>query len=164
MKYIFSLLLVFSFNISFGQMTVSEMIKIYGMDLDEFETFALGKGFELHEIKNDEKINGVVYIKNRGLYPYYLELDLLNVYHGKLVSFQTSINSEFVSIKNQLKILGFKLFNDENSFIDEKQSMIVRSYKNIKWKVIITQDKIISYGKTDTNIYRYRVDLQKLNE
>jgi len=164
MKYIFSLLLFFSFNFSFGQMTISEMIKVYGMDLDEFETFALGKNFELHEIKNDENIDGVVYIKNRGIYPYYLELDILNVYHGKLVSFQTSINSEFASIKNQLKILGFKLFNDENSLIDKKKSMIIRSYKNLKWKVTITQDNIISYGETATKVYRYRIDLEKFKK
>jgi len=156
MKFIFSLLFVFSSYFSFCQMTINEMMKLYEMDLDEFETYALGKGYELHQIKNNENINGVVYIKNPGLYPNYLELDISNVYRGRFVSFQTSNNSEFLSLKNQIKILGFKLFNDNNSLFDQKESKIIRQYKNKKWLVVIFQ------GTQDSDVHSFRVDLLKL--
>ena len=155
MKYIFSLLLVFSFYFSFSQITISEMMKVYAMNYDQFETFALSKNFELDKIKKDDDIDGIVYIKNRGLYPNYLELDIFNSRYGKLVSFQTSINSEFLRIKNQLYSLGFKLINDRLPLYHEDESSVARSYKNAKWKVIINQRKL-------NGILCYRIDLQKL--
>jgi hypothetical protein len=131
------------------------MMRVYEMDYDEFETFALTKNYELDKIKKDENIDGVVYIKNRGLYPNYLEFDIYNRNYGKLVSFQTSINSEFLNIKNELKNLGFKLTDHSLPQIIVDESSSSRLYKNTKWKVIISQATI-------NNIHCYRIDLQKL--
>jgi hypothetical protein len=155
MKYIFSIFLVSMSYFSYGQITVSEMMRVYEMDYDQFETFALSKNFELDKVKKDENIDGYVYIKNRGLYPNYLEFDIYDRNYGKMVSFQTSINSEFLSLKIQLENLGFKLVNSNLPLIVGNESSFARLYKNAKWKIYISHAKL-------NDINCYRVDLQKI--
>ena len=90
MKYIFSLLLVFSFNISFGQMTLNEMMKVYNMDMDQFETYALNKGYEFYKVKNNEYIYGHTYLKGVGKNTKYLTLNTRYFDNGSNVTYQTS--------------------------------------------------------------------------
>lgn len=118
MKYIFSLLLIFSFNLSFSQMTVSEMIKVSKMDMDTFKAHAASKGFIFHEtIKNDD-FYGNTFLKGQEPYTkWYKYLSLYTKYlnEGNVLCYQTTDRMELKNIRNQVKYLGFNLISTSSS-------------------------------------------------
>jgi hypothetical protein len=117
MKYIFSLMLVCSSYLSFGQMTVSEMMKVYNMDLDKFETYAITKGYQFDEVDGDKNEAGVVisntfghiYKKGKGKETKYITLYTTFFDDGKSLQYQTSNSNEYLKIKNQLIAMRFIL-------------------------------------------------------
>ena len=122
MKFIFSLLLILSSCFSFGQMTMSEVMKIYKMDFDQFETYATNKGYQLKKFDRDEDVNGIVYVKGVGKQTKYLKLYDKFYSWGNTFDYETNNLTEVSNIKNQSINLGFKLsktwFN-ENTQIKE---------------------------------------------
>lgn len=131
MKYIFSLLLVCSSYFSFSQMTLNELIKVYNMDMDQFETYAIAKGYEFNKFKKDENVNGTIYAKGVGKQTKYLAFYDLYFSDGKNVNFQTGNPSEMINIKNQLKSFGFKL---SESYFNENGTQ-TRLYKKGKFEL-----------------------------
>ena len=55
MKFVFTLLLISFSTVSFSQMTFSDILKIYKMDMDQFEEYAISRGYEFHEFDSNEK-------------------------------------------------------------------------------------------------------------
>jgi hypothetical protein len=111
-------------------MTVSEMTKVYNMDLDQFETYALGKGYTFSEIKNEDNIYGHIYSKGIGNNTKFLSLYTEWFEKGKNVNFQTWNSSEFLNIKNQLKNLGFVLQLEE-----DYKGVPYKRYRNSKYEL-----------------------------
>jgi hypothetical protein len=136
MKYIFSLMLVCSSFLSFGQMTVSDMFKINSMDMDELESYSLGKGFTFNRIEDNENYKGHVYTKGKGDDTKYLTLYTEYFHKGKHVSYQTSNSDELLKIKNQMKNFGFVLYN-EKTF----EGALVKDYKNDKYNIRLISEK-----------------------
>jgi hypothetical protein len=136
MKYIFSLLMIFSSYLSFGQMTVSDMVKINSMDMDELESYSLGKGFTFHRIEDNVNYKGHVYTKGKGDDTKYLTLYSEYFDKGKYVSYQTSNSNELLKIKNQMKNIGFVLYN-EKTF----EGALVKDYKNNKYNLRLISEK-----------------------
>jgi hypothetical protein len=132
MKYIFSLLLIFSFNISFGQMTVSEMMRVYKMDLDQFETYSISKGFQFLEVTSNENYFGHKYGKGPGKNTKYLTLYTNFFKHGKYLTYQTSNSNEYLNFKNDLKSKGF-IVSSTKSF----EGSIEKIYMLNKWEFTI---------------------------
>lgn len=135
MKFIFSILLICSSYFSFGQMTLSELMRVYNMDMDQFETYAIGKGYEFSSFKKGENVNGISYVKGVGKDTKYIKLYDNWYSEGSLVQFQTSVSSEIVNIKNQLKSIGFKLCKSE--FLDDNEGTQVKKYRNNKFEIRI---------------------------
>lgn len=153
MKYIFSIILVFSFNLSFSQMTVSEMIRVYNMDMDQFETYAISKGYDLSEFQQDKDFDGVKY--GIGLGKETRHLSLFDEYYlnGKTVEFQTRIPNELLNIKTQLKNFGFKLYK---SYLFNKKQQ-VKLFRNKIFELAIT-----TFPIDDEHIYNvYMITLNK---
>ena len=146
MKYIFSLLLVCSSYLSFGQMTVSDLIKIHSMNVDQFETYAIKKGFSFESIKinNEYKHESYVYLKGKGVNTRYLVLYTKYFDAGKNVLYQTSNSSEFLNIKKEIKKKEFTLINEEVN-----EGNLFRKYRNNKYEITLVNGKT----KTENEIY-----------
>ena len=135
MKYIFSILLIFSFNISFSQMTVSEMMRVYKMDMDQFETFAINKGYKFYKFQKDENTYGHTYKKGYGENIKYLTLYSRFYSKGIYVYYQTSNSNEYLIFKNQLKNFGFVLTPSIEEVFRENPYKV---YRNKTYEIDIT--------------------------
>jgi hypothetical protein len=109
MKRLFILsLLLFSFSTTLAQsFSLSELIKMEKMDLEIFDTYVTSKGYVFFN-KGKYK-NSVHYALN-------VNGDKASKFIAKdvnLITFQTSVKSEYLKIKNQLKSNGFKFNKSE---------------------------------------------------
>ena len=154
MKYFITLSLLCVTIFSFGQMSLSEIIKVNKMDMDQFETYAISKGYEFHKFQKDENYNGQSYVKGTGKSTKYLTLYDSYFSYGTNVTYQTSSSTELLNIKNQLKSLGFNFFNSGTS--GESQ---YKEYKNSKYELSIytippdEEDDAVKYEINLHNLY-----------
>jgi hypothetical protein len=135
-------------------MTVSEIMKIYKMDADQFETYAIRNDFEFDEMKDDSSYHGYKYSKGTEKQTKYLQLfDNFNNY-GVYVLYQTSDDKEYLNFKNQLKEFGFK-FNKIDSFKENNQTTQINIYKNKDFEIhlFITPPYYDSAGKLKYKTY-----------
>ena len=140
MKYIFSLILVCSSYLSLGQMSVSEMMKVYYMDLDKFETFAITKGYQFDEVDGDKNEAGEVtsntfghgYKKGTGKETKYLTLYTTYFEDGKCLQYQTSNSNEYLKIKSELIAMRF-ILESTNTF----KGKVNKIYNLNRWNLSI---------------------------
>ena len=97
----------------FGQITVSELIKIAQMDRESFELYALNNGYEFHkagETENQSKIIMVKGQKPKEVYLYHADRYFSKRYH----SLYDTYNKKDLGLWYfQLEELGFILTNKE---------------------------------------------------
>jgi hypothetical protein len=118
MKFVFILLLISFSTIAFSQMTFKKLVKIYKMDMDQFEEYAISRGYKFHHFKKDEDLNGISYSKGEGKETKYLTL-YDNFYgNGNYVEFQTCVSSELLKIKTEMKKFGYTLY--ESNFMENR--------------------------------------------
>lgn len=132
MKYILSILFTCSTYFSYSQMSLTDFYRIYNMDFDQFETYAISKGYEFLEIKNDEHRNGHTYTKGSGLNTKFLTLCNRYFEEGIHIAYQTSNSKEYLNIKNEMKNAGYFLYS-ENTFLDEPYKI----FRNNKYEIYL---------------------------
>jgi hypothetical protein len=140
-------------TVSFSQMTFTDILKIYKMDMDQFEEYAISRGYEFYKFKKDENMNGVSYTKGVGKETKYLTL--YDYYFGdrKNVNFQTSSSSELLRIKTEMKKSGYTLY--ESYFIKD-------NVKCDDYKKGVFQLSIFTGISTDENNYvTYEIGFSK---
>jgi len=119
MRYFFSLLFIFSCSVSFGQMTLPELLKIFKMDSDNFEVYALSKGYSFNKFYNSENEDGICYVKGVSKQTKYLKFYTQFFSHGTTVIYQSTNTTEIINLKTQCKSSGYKLnttyFMDDNT-------------------------------------------------
>jgi hypothetical protein len=113
-------------------MTMSEMMRVYKMDMDQFETFALSKGYVFYQLENSEDYYGHTYVKGYKENTKYLTLYSRYFSYGNEVTYQTSNSNEYLNFKNQLKNFGFSLYLSK-TFEDKP----VKKYRNSIWEISI---------------------------
>ena len=124
MKYIFFLVLVCTSYFSFSQMTVSEIIRVYKMNIDQFEKYAIGNHFVLDESNKDStEVDYKIIQDTVKRYLYYFNH---SEKRGKLISYRTSSRHEYIKFENELKTLGFKKVFESNIRVTQKY----KTYKN----------------------------------
>lgn len=133
----FLLLSVFGFS----QISVSDMIKIYSMNYDQFEDFTLNRGWEIQEVKKNDDYDGITYRKIN-----LLKIEFISLYqrwfdYGKNVNYQTHDGENYLKFKEELKKLDFKLISTKSETINE-QNYILNTYKknisdNLFWELRI---------------------------
>ena len=106
------LLLIFIPLVSFGQITISDIIKVGKMDLESFEIYALEKGFRFDNIENEEENNlyGLTMSKVEGQRTEYLSY--YQKFFGvadRAVNYQGPVQEKLVSIYKELKSLGYEM-------------------------------------------------------
>lgn len=89
-------------------------MNIYNMDFDQFETYALKKGYIIDEAINKDKLHGVSYVKGLGDSRSYIALYDVFVVNEKTVNYQIKNSNEFLKFKTVIKTMGFKLYSTEN--------------------------------------------------
>ncbi len=136
-------------TISYSQISLNEMKTILKMDYDSFETFVMNKGFVFNDRQNDN-FDYVSYVKGYGKNTRYISLytrSLAN--YKKKVNYQTAIESEYLSLKKQMKEQGFYFFEtfDNNENNDEK--VFAKIYRNKIYELrvhsIKSEDNIVTY-------------------
>jgi hypothetical protein len=133
MKYILSLLFLFSFNVSFGQITINELIKMFNMDSDQFESYAISKGYTLDHFINEEGASGINYFKEDDVNSKGLQFFTEYFLYGKYIEYTTWIPIEASNFKSSIKNIGYKL---ENSYIQE--GVKFETYANLIYSISIS--------------------------
>ncbi len=115
---------------TYGQLTISEMMSVYKMNLDQFETFSLKKGYTFHRIETDENknITAVSYRKGTGFDTKYMRMYTVISNLGLTVDTQTSDEKDILRLKNSLVEQGFKLTTAR-----EFEGKYYREYSKDKW-------------------------------
>lgn len=132
MKLILSFLLIFSIHACFGQMTINEIIKVYKLNMDQFEEYAVEKGYEFNKYDRNDDYNGVGYAKGVGKQTKYLTFYDSWFSYGKNINYQISNQNEVFSLKKQLKETGFKL--NDTYFMEDKTTK-VEKFRNAKFEL-----------------------------
>lgn len=92
--------------------SLNEMAKICKGDWDEFDTYATAKGFNYNKSKSDEFSESKSYFLNHYNDNFYTRKHITKYYlkttNSQMVSFQTTVNQDYLYYKNQLKLAGYK--------------------------------------------------------
>lgn len=103
---------IFSVNHSISQnFTLSELIKLKKMNADEFDTYVVKKGYEFYRKHPDDKNHSILInysYKINGARRCYITKKTFK-FGEEQVIFQTTSSKSYLSIKNELSVLGFKL-------------------------------------------------------
>lgn len=115
------LLFVFVFlsSVAFGQISVSELIKVAKMDSKTFEKFSIEKGYHFHEInKSDSAYNCIRMEKFDSIQQNHYEyLKFCNIQIAKThtVTYHPLYSKELSSIYKELNTLEFHLYEINKS-------------------------------------------------
>ncbi len=113
------------------------------MNIDEFESYALGKGYTFDKFNNDNDSQSQSYKKGKGDTTKYISVK--KVLSENYVTYETSNSNEFLLIKNQMKKLGF-IFVMEDSY----NGFLHKIYTNYKYGMkLVTGDK----GRFEISVY-----------
>lgn len=152
MRLLLSFLFICIWQVSFSQMTFSEMKNIQKMDLNKFETYCLSRGFEFDETIDDEYNFGMSYVKGNGSSTKFLTFyEVFFIEEKNVVQYQTSSSSEYLSFKSQIEGAGLKL---TNTFT--KNERLFKEYNDLNYEVILVTGK-----SSDPNIDFYEIQLKR---
>ena len=121
--------------------------------MDQFETFAINKGYQLEKFDRDKYVNGIVYVSGVENDVKYIDYYDKYFWYGSKVGYQTGNTNEILNLKKQIKSLGFKLYN--SSFKE----------KNIKQEIFrnkVFELSILTFPPDDERIsVWYEIDFHK---
>ncbi len=156
MKFTISFLYFFisitSITVSAQTFTLTELVDLTTMDVDQFDTYATNKGFRYLESQDEEQIKGYRYCYNQSKTSNwaekYISLYLIDYETpSRLITYQTSKSNDYLKIKNQVKQYGFKFVEAKNNngatFLEYKRH-------KLKLSLISYQNETLS-GKIGTN-------------
>ncbi len=129
------------------------------MDSDQFESYAISKGYKLEEFINDEYVNGIKYFKEDDENTKMLQFFNRYLLYGKYIEYFTWIPIEASNFKSSIKNIGYKL---KDSYIQE--GIKFETYTNLKYSISITthppndDSPEASYA---IGIYKYTIDNTK---
>jgi hypothetical protein len=89
------------------------MIKVAKMDRESFEIYAMDKGFEFFEFKEDDDTKGLIMVKGEYGSEEFLTNYSIFFWLKYAVVYQTANTNRLSSIYKELKTLGFKLVDSE---------------------------------------------------
>jgi hypothetical protein len=137
-----------------AQISLNDMKTILKMDYDSFETFALNRGFLFSHFCDDKFDDECVnYIKGVGKQTKYITLYKYDTnFNKKNVTYQLSIESEYLLIKKQMKEQGFNLIDTKEW---KEKGVLFKYYENKYYRLTIAV-----VGKDKTNTVDYEITLR----
>ena len=134
-----------------AQLSLNEMFAVYKMDLDKFESFALGKNYNFHEMKESDHTYGMTFVRGLGENTKYVTLYTRFFSYGKAVNMQTGKTTEYLNFRSQLQSQGFKPKSTENS-----DGSLKKIYIKGAWEVTTYS------GNNDDGRPYHEIHLQKI--
>ncbi len=160
-RILITLFFTISFLIGHSQsFSLTELINLTKMNIDNFDTYVSNKGYKFLEIKETEHQKGSTYAFNQSSYSKKADkfISLYYEYFGetnKNVTFQTAKTAEYLKIKNQIKPLGFK-FKETKTF--EGSTFLV--YTKGKYKVSLISFQSETESGATSAAYEISVTLE----
>ncbi|MFM7671613.1 MAG: hypothetical protein ACKO6Q_03330 [Bacteroidota bacterium] len=148
-KLFFFIALLISGSNSQAQLSLNEMFAVNKMDLDQFESFALRKGYSFNKIVEDENRYGLLFDKGVGVNTKFIKLYTRFYSHGKAVNMQTYNTPEYLTFKGQLNAKAFKHISS-----DDFEGSLAKKYAKGNWEILIYS------GKDDDGDTYYEIQLQ----
>lgn len=141
-KIILSLLLSVIFTSGFtqtGKITVAEALKISKYNFDDFDTYVIKKGFEFNKTNTHRDVEENEPREDRNYKYYskdkleYLEtsLTLFDNTNRYFFTYTTTLRSEYLKMKDDLKLFRFKYVNtnsvsNKNSFVYQRDDIFIQ--------------------------------------
>jgi hypothetical protein len=150
MKFLLSFLFGCLWQVSFSQITLTELQKILKMDQSKFETYCLLNKYELSEYINDTYESGSEYVKGYGSNTKYLKLFDYFYKWGKTVQYQINNSNEYLSLKSGIINSGYKVFNT---------SVLENGYKYVDYSNSIYVISIATGKDPTSNLDFYEVSM-----
>lgn len=118
---IFSLLILGALPLVSNAQTFSlpELVTLVNKNIDNFDTYVVGRGFIYQETIQEENAEGVTYALNQDQYSTKAAkfITLYTKYisdNRRNVTYQTLLSTDYLKIKNQAKLNGFKFVKTDN--------------------------------------------------
>ena len=125
------LLLLFIPLVAFGQISMSDLIKVSKMDLENFEIYGLEKGYRFGKISNEEDVNwyGLQMKKTNGQRTEFLTNYQKMGFKGERgASYQGPMQERLATLYKEIKSLGFEL-SEMNEFESDGKIYLAKDYK-----------------------------------
>jgi hypothetical protein len=132
--------------------SLQELLVLINKNIDDFDTYVVSKGFRFQKTKDDLDFKGITYALNQSEYSRKAEkfISLYTKYisdNRTNVTYQTSLSTDYLKIKNQAKFNGFKFIKTENfkgsTFLIYKKDKLELSLTLIQYE---NEDGKISSG------------------
>jgi hypothetical protein len=130
MKYLLCVFLAFATVKSYSQLSLNEMLAVYKMNLDQFESFAFKKGYKFSSVIDEECCFASCYVMGKGVNTKYITLYTKYFEVDRCVTTQTSIEKELLTLREQMINSGFKLTSTHNY-----KGSLVKTYKKDLWNI-----------------------------
>jgi hypothetical protein len=139
-----------------AQITLNDMKTILKMDYDSFETFAMNKGFLFSKFCDDKFDDEcVTYIKGVDKKTKYITLYKKDTkFNRKNVTYQLSIESEYLLFKKQMKEQGFSLIDTKEW---KEKGVLFKYYENKYYSLTI------AVGRLNANSVDYEITLRLID-
>jgi len=158
-KGIFTFCCVILFSASFAQkFQLAELIKLIPMSSDDFDTYVTRKGYHFKENHKEDLSNGITYSFDGKICMEQYILTKYNFLNGEVsITYHTIDKEDYLTIKKQLKSLGFQLKEEKNEddsvwFIYKNKSMTLAL---ISSEAYTTTAQSLSRGSYEISLSKY---------
>lgn len=144
-KFTLVVLTLFLSVLTYGQSSIfqaKDLIEMAKSSYDDFETFVMAKGFDYEKTENYSNFT-VVYYKMQGkiLSKYVSETN-----PGNNLQYETNSKTEYLSLKNQIKKMGYEFITNKKSLVDDDGSFPI-------YQIFRKNNIEFQFRATDQNIY-----------
>lgn len=166
MKSVFILILFAFNNLSYGQkLSLNDLIKLSKSNADNFDTYVTAKGYKFWKSEPGDGYGEPTTIrkyafKQNGIHhkAAYFICRISFASGVCQADYQMGYENEYVSIKNQLKVNGFKFLNSK----DGADGTLYLTYK--KGNVLVGLISAQSKNSLDESVTAYKAVVWELNE
>ena len=154
-KYFLALLLLMPFLSFSQQLKIKQLLEFINRDYSYFETIVSQNGFQYFKHKNEENYEAYGYAYNRtstNKSSKFVNWTIWKNNNLRVISYQTSVNTEYITLKSEMTKLGFK-FTKMDTY-NEQQFLY---YNNGKREITIVT------GDAGNGITFYEFSFSKIN-
>jgi hypothetical protein len=109
-------IILFSNNVNSQSFTLDGLIELLNGNMDYFDSKLLSNNFKFSSTKSDNEIDEFVYVyeqKSEGFAVKYITKYNYKEDNEISIVYQTPKSEEYISIKNRIKVLGYKFTSSE---------------------------------------------------
>jgi hypothetical protein len=149
-------IILFSNNVNSQSFTLDELIELLNGNMDSFDSKLLSNNFKFSFTKSDNETDEFVYVydqKSEGFAVKYMTKYNFKEDHQISIVYQTPKSDEYISIKNRLKVLGYKFISTETG---KDGTMFLYYVKGI-YKLTLASSRKENSSGTKIGIYEITI-------